>query len=82
MINLVTKTRLAFIFHKENFFLNGKHFDNTYYNFFMKALKRNQRLETVFFPTDDIFDFKVIKDDFDAVVLWENSEFGMPKKNH
>ena len=77
---MVTKTRLAFIFHKENFFLNGKHFDNTYYNFFMKALKRNPSLETVYFPTDDIFDFKTIKDDFDAVVLWENSEFGMPKK--
>ena len=46
----------------------------------MKALKRNPSLETVYFPTDDIFDFKTIKDDFDAVVLWENSEFGMPKK--
>ena len=35
------KIRVAYIFHKNNIFLSGDHFDNTYYNFFIKALGRN-----------------------------------------
>ena len=77
---MVSKTRVAFIFHKENFFLNGKHFDNTYYNFFMKALKRNNRLSVQNFKTETTFDCSKLKDKVDVILLWENSPFGMPRE--
>ena len=74
------KMKIAFIYHKNNIFLTGKHFDNTYYNFFMKALKRNQLLKITDFPSETIFDASILKDKFDIILLWENSEFGMPKE--
>lgn len=74
------KIRVAFIFHKNNIFLTGNHFDNTYYNFFIKALKRNQNLEIVNILTDDIFDCSSLIGKFDIILLWENSPFGMPKE--
>ena len=75
-----SKLRIAFIYHKENVFLSGNHFDNTYYNFFVNAFKRNPQLTVVNFPTGDKFDCVELKDDFDAVLLWENTPGGMPKK--
>ena len=75
-----SKLRIAFIYHKENPFMTGNHFDNTYYNFFIKAFKRNPKLTAINFPTGDKFDCTELKDDFDAVLLWENTPFGMPKK--
>ena len=80
MKNLNSKLRIAFIYHKENPFLTGNYFDNTYYNFFIKAFKRNPKLTSTNFPTEDRFDCAELKDDFDAVILWENGAFGMPKK--
>ena len=74
------KIRVAFIFHKNNIFLTGNHFDNTYYNFFIKALNRNQNLEIKNFPTNDTFDCSGLKGKFDIILLWENSPFGMPKE--
>ena len=50
------KIRVAFIFESSNIFLSGHHFDNTYYHFFINALKRNERLEMTYFPTKEIFD--------------------------
>ncbi|MGY5148952.1 MAG: glycosyltransferase [Candidatus Nitrosopumilus sp. bin_68KS] len=75
---MTKKIRVAFIYKKSNEFLTGKHFDNTYYNFFMKALKRNEHLEVKYFPTSDTFDAKCLKDDCDVVLLWSNSNYGMP----
>ena len=60
--------------------MTGNHFDNTYYNFFIKAFKRNPKLTVINFPTEDKFDCAELKDDFDAVLLYENTPFGMPKK--
>jgi hypothetical protein len=74
------KIRVAFIYHKSNIFLSGNHFDNTYYHFYINALKRNETLEVTYFPTDDIFDASILKDKFDVILLWENSDFGMPKE--
>ena len=74
------KIRTAFIFHKDNIFLKGAHFDNTYYNFFIKALKRNDSLDVTNFPTDQSFDTSVLKNNFDVILLWSNHEYGMPKK--
>ena len=74
------KIKVAVIYHKENIFLSGKHFDNTYYHFYVTALKRNETLDVTYFPTDDIFDTSILKNKFDIILLWENSEFGMPKQ--
>ena len=74
------KIKVGFIFHKDNYFLSGNHFDNTYYNFFRKSLKRNDRLLVKDFKTDDIFDCSNLKGEVDVMLLWENSPFGMPKE--
>ena len=74
------KIRVAFIFHKDNYFLLGNHFDNTYYNFFIKALKRNERLDVRYIKTESKFDLSKLKDNTDVILLWENSFFGMPKE--
>ena len=74
------KIKVAFIYHKNNIFLSGNHFDNTYYHFYINALKRNQILDITYIPTGDIFNAKILKDKFDIILLWENSEFGMPNE--
>lgn len=74
------KLKISFIFHKDNVFLSGKHFDNTYYHFFMKALKRNEKIEVKYFPTTEIFDANVLKNETDLILLWSNANFGMPKE--
>ena len=74
------KLKIAFIFHKNNIFLSGKHFDNTYYHFFIDALKRSDKIEVENFQTLDYFDINKIEDKFDGVLLWENNDFGMPKE--
>lgn len=74
------KIKVAFIFHKDNYFLSGNHFDNTYYNFFIKALKRNKRLLVKDIKTEDEFDCSKLKGEIDVILLWENSLFGMPKE--
>ena len=35
------KIKVAFIYHENNPYLLGTHYDNVYYNFFMKALREN-----------------------------------------
>ena len=74
------KIRVGYIFHKNNIFLSGDHFDNTYYNFFSKALKRNNSLDVTYFPTGQSFDASVLKNNFDVILLWSNYEWGMPKE--
>ena len=76
------KIQVAFIYKGSNIFLSGNHFDNTYYHFFMESLKRNQSLEMTYFPTETAFDASILKDKFDIILLWENSEFGMPDEIH
>ena len=58
------KIKVAFIYKGSNIFLSGKHFDNTYYHFFMEALKRNQSLEMTYFPSETVFDASILKDKF------------------
>ena len=74
------KIKVAFIFHKDNYFLLGNHFDNTYYNFFIKALKRIHRISVKNYKTDSIFDCSKLNDEADIILLWENSFFGMPSE--
>lgn len=72
------KIRVAFIYHKSNIFLTGRHFDNTYYHFFMNALRRNPNIDVTYFATDDHFNASILKDNFDVILLWANTLFGMP----
>ena len=72
--------RVAFIHHKQNIFLSSHHFDNTYYNFFMHALRRNENIDVVNVPTGRQFDCLKLKNKFDVILLWQNSLFGMPEE--
>ena len=74
------KIKVSFIYHKDNFFLLGNHFDNTYYNFFMRALRRNENIDVVNVPTGRQFDCLKLKNKFDVILLWQNSLFGMPEE--
>ena len=74
------KIRVAFIYHENNAYLSGEHYDNTYHNFFMKALRQNEELEIKDFPTKEIFDASILKDRFDIILLWENNDYGMPSE--
>lgn len=73
------KIKVAFIYGDSNVFLTGQHFDNTYYHFFMDALKRNKRIDIIYFPSR-IFDAAILKGKFDIILLWTNHNFGMPEK--
>ena len=54
------KIRVAHIADESNVFLNGNHFDNTTYDFHMKALKRNPRLELKYFDALEYFSNNLI----------------------
>ena len=61
--------KIALIYNKNSKFFSGKHFDNTFYNFFFKAWKRNDSIEVTFFPTDKIFDASILEGKFDIIFL-------------
>ena len=64
-MKLLKKIKAACIYKSSNIFLSGTHFDNTYYHFFMNALKRNSKLEMTYFPTKDVFDASILKNKFE-----------------
>lgn len=66
------KIRVAFIYKGTHVFFSGKHFDNTYYHFFIDALKRNQRIEISYFPVEFIFDVTELNGKFDIILLFGN----------
>ena len=74
------KIRVAFIYKKSNIFLTLKHFDTTYYHFFMDALKRNTRIDVTYFPSDNEFDTNILKGKFDIILLYENWNHNVPDK--
>ena len=74
------KIRVALIYSKSNIFMTGKHFDNTFYHFFINALQRNKDLEVTNFLTEKIFDAKILKNKFDIILLWANHYHGMPEE--
>ncbi len=75
---MIDKIKVAFIYKADNIFLSGQHFDNTYYHFFMNALRRNKRLDIKYFPTESEFDVSILRNNFDIILLWSNANFGMP----
>ena len=74
------KIRVAFIYKKSNIFLSLKHFDTTYYHFFMDALKRNSRINVTYFPSDNEFNTNQLKGEFDIILLYENWNYNVPDK--
>jgi hypothetical protein len=58
--------------------MTGKHFDNNYYNFFLKALPRNKNIEVTNFTEEEKFDIEKLENKFDVILLWQNNEFGTP----
>jgi len=72
------KIRVAFIYKPSNIFMTGKHFDNNYYNFFLKALPRNTEIEVTNFAEEEKIDISKLENKFDVILLWQNNEFGTP----
>ena len=72
------KIKVAFIYKASNIFMTGKHFDNNYYNFFLKALPRNKNIEVTNFTEEEKFDIEKLENKFDMILLWQNNEFGTP----
>ncbi len=74
-----TKIKVAHIADESNVFLTGKHFDNTTYDFHMKALKRNARLEVHYFNAKKYFDASILNGKFDVIILADNLGLALPK---
>jgi len=72
------KIKVAFIYKASNIFMTGKHFDNNYYNFFLKALPRNKNIEVTNFTEEEKFDIEKLENKSDVILLWQNNEFGTP----
>jgi len=76
----MNKIRVALIYKSSYSFLSGSHFDNTTYNFFMHALKRNENLDITYFPSENSFDTNKIRGKFDIILLPNNNTDGTPDK--
>jgi len=74
------KIKVAHITNCSNNFYTGKHFDNTTYDFHMKALKRNSKLEITYFIEENYLDVSKIKGKFDIIILGDNLGLALPKK--
>ena len=82
MNKLLDKIKVAFIYKPSYSFLTGTHFDNTTYDFFMKALPRNKILEITYFSAEKYFDATQLKNKFDVILLPSNHNAGTPDVLH
>ena len=69
------KIKVAFVYRPCSALTSSNYFTVSY-NFFMKALKHNARIEVTNIPTDASYDASSLKDKFDIILLFENSNFG------
>ena len=74
------KIKVAFIYKTSNPFMSGKHFDNTWYNFHVNSLQRNNDIDVSYFHSEDKLDASVLKDRFDIILLLSNDFSSMPKE--
>lgn len=72
------KIKVAFIYKSSYGYMSPEYYDTTMYNFFMIALKRNNRLDVSYFPSQNDFDTSQIKDKFDVILLPNNNTDGTP----
>ena len=73
-----TKIKVALIYKKSYNYFQPNHFDQTSYDFFFKALKRNIQLEISYYPCEKKFDVSKIKGRCDIILLPNNSTDGSP----
>ena len=73
---------VAVIYKKDYNFFNKNHFDQTTNDFFMKALKRNERLIISYFPCDNEFDVKKLTGKCDIILLVNNRFDATPENLH
>ena len=73
-----TKIKVALIYKKSYNYFQPNHFDQTSYDFFFKALKRNIQLEISYYPCEKKFDVSKIKGICDVILLPNNSTDGSP----
>ena len=66
------KIRAALVYKKSYNFFQPDHFDQTTMDFFMKALKRNTRLQISYFPCENEFDVKKLEGKYDVILLANN----------
>ena len=72
------RIKVAFIYKPSNPYMAKTAWATTYYHFFFDALKRNPELEIQYFPAEERFDTKILKNKFDIILLWENHPWGTP----
>lgn len=72
------KIKVAFIYKQNCVFLTGSFFANAYYHFFMNALKRNNKIDVDYFPTGNSFDISTLKNNYDIILLSDNTPYGTP----
>ena len=76
----MNKIKVAFIFKESNIFLSGNHFDNVFYNFFIKALARNNEIDIEYIHAETELDVSKFDDMFDVIILFDNHSWGIPDK--
>jgi len=72
------KIRVAFIYKDLADAVSPNYFASTYYHFFMDALKRNNKIDVTYFPSENRFDTSVLKGKFDIILLCDNYPSGSP----
>jgi hypothetical protein len=72
------KIRVAFVYKESADAVSPNYFATTYYHFFMDALKRNNRIDVTYFPSNDKFDTSILKEKFDIILLCDNYPAGSP----
>ena len=70
--------KVALPYKKSNDFMTGTFYDNTYFHFFVSALKRNLDINVTYFPVETNFDTSILDNNFDLVLLWSNADYGNP----
>ena len=74
------KIKVALIYKKSYNYFQPDHFDKTSYDFFLRALPRNNDIEVSFFPVDSTFDCSKLKGKFNVILLPNNWTDAAPDK--
>ena len=71
--------RITFIHRDNDKFYSGKHFDNTHYNFLVRALSEHPDVEYTRLPISGEFDATGLRGKTDAVILSAIRNYNIPK---
>ena len=74
------KTRIAFIYKASDPFWTGRHFDNTFYEFLVRAMQRNRDVDYTLVPVSSEYDAgRSLRGRCDAVILAAFRDYNMPR---